>query len=93
MDGESLDSISTLILATIKFTLDDNGAWEWNLRLVGTFSALFFFVFLQLFKNAFEVPWWGLSHASITGFGAMTVCYLDYFVSKEMTGIQGRTNF
>mmetsp|Transcript_30516 Transcript_30516/g.45161 ORF Transcript_30516/g.45161 Transcript_30516/m.45161 type:complete len:269 (-) Transcript_30516:2271-3077(-) len=86
--SKALDPISTTILAIIKVILDDNGSWQWNLRLVGASSAFFFLVHLRLLKNAYGVPWWGLSHALISGIGAMAVCYLDFFASEKITGIQ-----
>jgi hypothetical protein len=86
---EDLDPISTALLSLIKITLDDNGAWDWNPRVVGLISGLVLYVIRSAFHKAHGIDWFSLVNAIITGFGAATVIYLDVFASEKMTGLAG----
>jgi hypothetical protein len=91
--AQGLDPISSFLLYAIRVTLDDNGAWEWNLRLVGVVSAIVLMVIKLTFHKAYGVDWFSLMNAIVTGFGAVAVVYLNSYASETMTGFQGRKIF
>jgi hypothetical protein len=91
MDAEvqGLDPISLFLLNFIKVTLDDNGAWEWNLRLVAVVAALVLAAIKLIFHKAYGIDWFSLTNAIVTGFGAAAIVYLNTFASEPMTGVAG----
>jgi hypothetical protein len=88
--AHALDPISSSLLYFIKVYLDDNGAWEWNLRFVGVVSALVLTAIRLVFHKAYGVDWFSLANAIVTGFGALAIVYLNVFASEAMTGLSGK---
>jgi hypothetical protein len=86
---QALDPISSSLLYFIKVTLDDNGAWGWNLRLVGVISAVILIFIKQTFRKAYGIDWFSLVNSAVTGFAAAAIVYLDFFASETLTGIAG----
>jgi hypothetical protein len=86
---EDLDPISSALLSMIKFTLDDNGAWDWNPRVVGLVSGVVLYAIRSAFHKAHGIDWFSQVNALVTGFGAAAVVYLDIFASEKMTGLAG----
>eukprot|EP00545_Synedropsis_sp_CCMP1620_P005731 CAMPEP_0119007922 /NCGR_PEP_ID=MMETSP1176-20130426/3339_1 /TAXON_ID=265551 /ORGANISM="Synedropsis recta cf, Strain CCMP1620" /LENGTH=239 /DNA_ID=CAMNT_0006960157 /DNA_START=32 /DNA_END=748 /DNA_ORIENTATION=- len=84
---ETLDPISVALLSFIKVALDDNGAWEWNPRVVGIVSGIVLFAIRSAFHKAHGIDWFSFVNAVVTGLGAAAVIYLDFFASEKMTGI------
>jgi hypothetical protein len=58
---QGLDTISLFLLHFIKVTLDDNGAWEWNLRLVAVVSAVVLAAIKFMFHKAYGIDWFSLT--------------------------------
>lgn len=87
---QGLDPTSSLLLYLIRVTLDDNGAWEWNLRLVGVVSAIVLLLIKWTFRKAYGIDWFSLTNAIVTGLGAVVVVYLNAYASEAMTGFSGR---
>lgn len=88
-DESSLDPISSTLLYLIKITLDDNGAWEWNPRVVGLLSGIILFAIRSAFHKKYGIDWFSFVNAIVTGFGAVAVIYLDFYASEKMTGMAG----
>ena len=86
---QGLDPTSSFLLYLIRVTLDDNGAWEWNLRVVGVVSAIVLLLIKWNFHKAYGIEWFSLTNAIVTGFGAVVVVYLNSYASVAMTGIPG----
>jgi hypothetical protein len=86
---QGLDTISLFLLNFIKVTLDDNGAWEWNLRVVAVVSAVVLAAIKFVFHKAYGIDWFSLTNAIVTGFGAAAIVYLNTFASEAMTGVAG----
>jgi hypothetical protein len=77
--------VTTGILSVISI-LDACGAWTWNLRLVGLFSALFLWGVRAVLKKKRGIDHYALWHALVSGLGSMACVYLDFFAAETLSG-------
>lgn len=83
------DIIASSLLAFIKVVLDDNGAWDWNLRVVAGVSMMVLYFIKVTCRKAYGIDWYSQVNAIVTGLGAASVAYLDAYASEELTGTPG----
>ena len=88
---EGLDPISNFLITAIESTLDANGAWEWDYRIVGLVSALIFLFIKLTIGETHKIAWYGWIHSIVTALGAVVVVYLDYYAAEPLTGLPGES--
>jgi hypothetical protein len=82
---EGVGPVTTGILSLIKI-LDDYGAWEWNLRVVGLVTVLVLWCVRATLQKKRGIDWYACVHAMVTGLGSMACVYLDLFAAETLTG-------
>ena len=89
--AELLESNSSLDLPTrgilrVVAALDNLGAREWDLRMVGVYTCAFLGMVRMTLGKKNNVAWYALIHNIVTGVGAVMAVYLDFFASETLTG-------
>lgn len=83
--GYLLDPISKVMLFQIAI-LDDYGAWNWDLRIVGVVSFLLLGGIRVVFGKRLGIDWYAFLHAIISTAGSFMCLYLDIMASEALTG-------
>ena len=80
--------VTSAILSMIAI-LDENGAWDWNLRLLSLAWFLVFAAIRLLLGKTGGIDWYALIHALITGIGGIICAYLSFAMAEQLTGTKG----
>jgi hypothetical protein len=82
---EGVGPVTTGILSFISI-LDQYGAWEWNLRVVGLVTVLLLWCVRAALQKKRGIDWYAFVHALVSGLGSMACVYLDLFAAETLTG-------
>jgi hypothetical protein len=85
--NSSIDSWSNLFLVFIDRYLDQNGAWEWNSRVIAIISATVLLVVRWTIYKKGGIEWHAFLHALVTGIGSLVCFYLDQRATPILTGL------
>jgi hypothetical protein len=77
-----LSSLNTQVANTlfhaIKITLDDHGAYDWNLRHVAVLTAILLGIIRITLGKTRGIDWYALFHALLTAGGSLVCVYLSF---------------
>jgi len=82
---ESGAPVTNFLLDLISI-LDENGGWEWDIRLFSLGWFLFFALIRITVGKKKGVDWYSLIHAVISGVGGTTCAYLSFHMGEQLTG-------
>lgn len=86
LEKDDIDLVTRGILHGVA-ALDNLGAREWNLRVVGVATCVFLGLLRILADKRQNVDWYALVHNVVTGVGSVMAVYLDFFSAQTLTGI------
>lgn len=89
-ESEPLDFVSSYLIDSITTVLDENGAWEWDFRIIALVTCAFLFLVKATLHKKHGVDWYALIHSTVVGAAATACIYLNIMAAEKMTGVPGK---